>query len=311
MSQLRAVTLKQLRALAAAYSSGSLTAAATNIGQTVPAIHSQIKNLEEAVGVSLVVRPMRSGEMELTPQGVEVLRAATRIEANLSQAADQIRALATGLVGQVTISSVSTGKYFTPNLIRILAQKDPEIGVTLRVGNRQSVISDLDQGLCDLAIMGRPPRDPAVQSIPLGMHPHGIILPPDHPLAKNDGFDPVQLVSNTFISREEGSGTRALMQRYLGNLADGPVKKIVEMDSNETIKQAVRAGLGIAVLSMHTVHDELADGKLALLKGPGLPIIRHWYLVWPSNVERSAAAKRISERIESLSGTFLPPLLSG
>ncbi len=311
MPRLDAITLKQLRTLDAVASQGSLTAAAARIGQTVPAIHSQIKILEKSVGVPILVRPLVAGQMELTAEGIEVLRAAKRIEGILSQAADQLRARATGQIGQITISVVSTSKYFAPNLVRILSKSEPEIGVSLRVGNRESVISDLDEGRCELAIMGRPPRVPVVHSVPLGPHPHGVILPPDHPFAKEDGFDPALLVKETFISREEGSGTRVLMQRFFDRFEEGPVARIVEMESNETIKQAVRAGLGIALLSLHTVHEEVAQGRLALLRGPGLPIVRHWYLVWSAHVERSIVAKRISDSIEALSGTFLPGAVSG
>jgi DNA-binding transcriptional LysR family regulator len=310
MIRLDAITLKQLRALSAVASQGSLTAAAAKMQQTIPAIHSQIKNLEKAVGVPILLRPSGAGGMELTAEGAEVLRAATRIEGNLSQAADQIRARATGRIGHVTISVVSTAKYFAPGLVKTLSQINAEIGISLRVGNRASVISDLDKGNCELAIMGRPPRVPAVHSIPLGPHPHGVILPPDHPFAQADGFDPALLVQETFISREIGSGTRTLMQRFLDRFEEGPVARIVEMESNETIKQSVRAGLGIALLSLHTVHDELSQGRLALLRGPGLPITRHWYLVWPGHVERSPAASRIAERIESLSGVYLPGALN-
>lgn len=310
MIRLDAITLKQLRALNAVATQGSLTAAAAEIGQTIPAIHSQIKNLEKAAGVPILVRPSGSGTTQLTPEGSEMLRAAKRIESILSQVGDHIHARSTGLIGHVTISVVSTSKYFAPGLVRILSQTEPEIGITLRVGNRKSVISDLDEGRCDLAIMGRPPRMPAVHSTPLGAHPHGVILPVDHQLASQDGFDPALLMRETFISREAGSGTRTLMQRFLERFEEGPAAKIVEMTSNETIKQSVRAGLGIALLSLHTVHDELEQGKLALLRGPRLPIVRHWYLVWPAHVERGPATKRIAERIEGLNGTFLPSAVS-
>lgn len=306
MIRIDALTLKQLRALNAVASQGSLTAAAAKMGQTIPAIHSQIKNLERATGVPVLVRPAVAGSMELTEEGVEVLRAAKRIEGILSQAADQIRARSSGQIGQVTLSVVSTSKYFAPDLVSKLAQTDPEIRVSLRVGNRESVIADIDEGRCELAIMGRPPRAPAVHSVPLGPHPHGVILPPDHPFAHEDGFDPTKLMQETFISREYGSGTRMLMQRFLERFEEGPVGRLVEMDSNETIKQAVRAKLGIALLSLHTVHEELATGRLALLRGPRLPIMRHWYLVWPAHVERSPAAARLAERIESLNGSYLP-----
>jgi DNA-binding transcriptional LysR family regulator len=274
--------------------------------QPIPEVNSQMKTLEKSSGVAVLVRPSGSGRMDLTVEGIEVLRAAKRIEGILSQAADQIRARSAGQVGQVTLSVVSTSKYFAPDLVRTLSQTDPEIEISLRVGNRESVISDIDEGRCELAIMGRPPRVPVVRSIPLGPHPHGVILPPDHPFAQEDGFDPAMLVQETFISREPGSGTRILMQRFLDRFEEGPVKRLVEMDSNETIKQAVRAKLGIALLSLHTVSEELAQGRLALLRGPRLPIMRHWYLVWPTHVERSPVAARIAERIESLNGSFLP-----
>ena len=311
MPRLDAITLKQLRALRAVASQGSLTSAAAKIGLTIPAIHSQIKNLEQAINAPVLVRPPVAGRMELTVEGVEVLKAANRIEGILSQTADQIRARSTGQTGHVTISAVSTSKYFAPNLIKTLSQSAVTIGISLRVGNRESVIADLDEGRCDLAIMGRPPREPVVKSIPLGPHPHGVILPPDHPFAHADGFDPAMLVQETFISREVGSDTRILMQRFFDRFEEGPVARIVEMESNETIKQAVRAGLGIALLSLHTVDEELAQGRLALLRGSGLPIVRHWYLVWPTHVERSPIAKRISEMIEALSGTFLPRSFTG
>lgn len=303
-----ALTLKQLRALRAVVTHGTLTAAAEALGLSVPAIHSQIRNLEVAVGVPLLLRCGGSGPMTLTEAGREMLRAAERIESVLSQAAAQLRARSSGQIGHVALSCVSTAKYFAPHLVGMLQRSDPEIELTLRVGNRAAVIEDLDTGRCDLAIMGRPPRVPQVQSVPLGGHPHGVILPPDHPMAGQDGFDPAQLMREIFIAREPGSGTRILMQRFLDGFPEGPVARIIEMDSNETIKQAVRAGLGVAFLSLHTVEEELRHGTLALLRGPRLPVMRQWYLVWPAHVERSAVARRIAGRIEGFNGTFLPRL---
>lgn len=303
-----ALSLKQLRALRAVASHGSLTAAAEALGLTVPAIHSQIKNLEAAAEVPLLVRPGGNAPMSLTEAGQEMLLAAERIESVLSQAAAQLRARSSGRIGHVALSCVSTAKYFAPRLVRMLHESDPEIALTLRVGNRATVIEDLDTGRCDLAIMGRPPRVPPVRSVPLGAHPHGVILPPDHPLAGQDGFDPAQLMRETFISREQGSGTRILMQRFFDSFPEGPAARILEMDSNETIKQAVRAGLGIAFLALHTVEEELRHGSLALLCGPRLPVMRQWYLVWPTHIARGPAAGRIAERIEGFGGAFLPRL---
>lgn len=308
MIRLDAITLKQLRALQAVSQLHSLTAAAQAMGLTTPAIHSQIKNLEVAMGTPVVSRSAEDGRMELTPAGTEMLRAADRIHGILSQTAQQVQARFQGRVGHVTLSVVSTAKYFAPRLVRLLNDRCPEVEIALRVGNREAVIADLDQGRCELAIMGRPPRDPTVESVPLGAHPHGIILPPDHPLAGEDGFDPAALVRETFISREPGSGTRTLMQRFIERLEEGHSTRIIEMDSNETIKQAVLAGLGVAFLSLHTVQDELALGRLTTLKGPHLPVMRHWYLVSPLHAPPGPAGQRIAKEIVDLNGVYLPKI---
>lgn len=306
-----AMTLKQMRTLQAVESQGSLTAAAEDIGLTIPAIHNQIKKLEEAVGAPVLVRPFRTAGAELTEEGHEVLRAAKRIGGILSQAADQLRARKSGKLGHVVMSVVSTAKYFAPGLVKTLSETNPDIGLSLRVGNRASVISDLAEERCQIAITGRPPRTPVVRSVPLGPHPHGIILPPDHRLASANGFDPAQLVQETFLAREEGSGTRILMERFLDRFEEGPVSQILDLDSNETIKQAILAGLGIGLLSLHTVHEELKLGRLTQLKGPQLPIVRYWYLVWLADFDLPPAAARIAQSIQDLNGTFFPGNISG
>lgn len=301
-----AITLKQLRSLVAVAQTRSLTAAAALMNLTTPAIHSQIKKLEDQIGRPLVERHSEATGFVLTPAGQMLVQAAQRIEANLSQAAAQVQALTQGYQGHVTVSVVSTAKYFAPRLVRLLRDSCPEIAVTLRVGNREQVISDLAQGGAELAIMGRPPRVPMVQASPLGPHPHGVILPPGHMLAGKDGFDPGELVAQTFLSREEGSGTRVLMTRFLDALMEGQQPDLVVMESNETIKQAVMAGLGVAFLSMHTVQDELVSGRLVALRGPGLPVMRQWYLVCPLQSPASAATQRIQAAILDLGGAYFP-----
>ncbi len=304
MIRLDALTLKQLRALIAVADTGSLTAAAERIGLTTPAIHNQIKTLEAAVETPVLARG--TGGLVPTAAGAELVLAGHRIGAALTLAGDRMAALSRGQVGHVALGVVSTAKYFAPRLVRSLSDTHPEIAVTLRVGTREEVIADLDHGALDLAVMGRPPRAPAVVSIPLGPHPHGIVMAPDHPLAGQDIDSPGPLLDQTFIAREPGSGTRILMDRYLERLADGHAFRRIEMRSNETIKQSVIAGLGIAFLSLHTVTDELRGGRMVLLRAPGLPIVRHWYLVHPAEPPLSAAADRLRGAVVALGGAFLP-----
>lgn len=303
-----ALTLKQLRALLAVAETGSITLGAGRLNQTPPTIHSQIKNLESLVGQSLLARASDGTGFHATDAGQEIVIAAERIEAVLSHAAHQIDALSQGKTGHVVLGIVSTAKYFAPRLVRLLQERLPDVEITLRDNNRQETIAALDRGEFDLVIMGRPPRHAISRSVPLGPNPHGIVLPPDHPLAAQDGYDPSALLQQTFISREDGSGTRILMQRFIDRLGEGRAPKIVVMPSNETIKQAVLAGLGIAFLSLHTVHDEVEAGRLVLLRGTDLPVMRHWYLVpgTADATEISMATKRCAEEIEALGGVYLP-----
>lgn len=306
MPHLDAITLKHLRALAAVARTGSITAAAESLHLTPPAIHSQIKGLEGLLAVPVLTRSSDTAGSQLTAEGAALLHTAERIEAILSQGLGQVRALAEGHAGRVTLGVVSTGKYFAPALVKRLMDALPGIEIVLRVGNRTEVVADLERGAVDMAIMGRPPRFPAVVAEPLGPHPHGLIAAPDHPLAGLPSVKPEALLAQTFLAREEGSGTRILTARYIDRIGEGQIVETVEMGSNETIKQAVIAGLGIALLSLHTVTDELRYGRLVLLKAPGLPILRQWFLVWPSDAALGPAAERIHQAIIGMGGSFLP-----
>ncbi len=306
MSGFEALTLKQLRALAAVARRGSIVAAAQELNLTAPAVHSQIKALEGVLAVPVLQRSSDTAGSQLTEYGQVLLEAAARIEVILSQAAGQVDALSRGHAGKVTLAVVSTAKYFAPKLVKRLKGLFPEIEVVLRVGNRGEVIRDLETQAADLAVMGRPPRWPPLDMSVIGPHPHGLVVAPDHPLADRAEVAAGDLWAETFLAREPGSGTRILMTRYLDRIGDGQVFETVEMGSNETIKQAVIAGLGIAFLSLHTVMDELHGGRLKLLPAPGLPIQRHWYLVWPTAQAMRPATERVQRAILDLKGNFLP-----
>lgn len=301
-----AITLKQLRALIAVSRAGSMTGAGAALSLTTPAIHSQIKGLEAAVAAPLVRRAADGAGSELTAAGRELLEAAMRIEGVLSQAAANLAAVQRGEMGRVVLGVVSTAKYFAPRLVRMLRDSHPEIEVALQIGNRDWVMAELERESFDLAIMGRPPRYPAVVADPIGPHPHGIVAAPDHPLAARAEVTAEDLLDQTFLVREDGSGTRILMTRYLDRIGEGRMPPLVEMGTNETIKQAVMAGLGIAFLSLHTVTDERASGRLVTLRAPGLPLLRHWFLVRPADMPERAVTERLRSEIMSLNGRFLP-----
>ncbi len=307
MKRLNSLTLKQLRALDAVARHGSITHAADELGLTAPAVHSQLGTLEANFGCAMLQRG-RAGAFAPTEEGRALLRAHEKAQNALAMAIYRIEALQRGLAGSVVLGVVSTGKYFAPGLVARLRRAYPDIEIVLRIGNRDAVIKALQDGAIDLAIMGRPPRDPPVESRPLGDHPHLLIAPPDHPLLRAQTIRPADILAQTFLVREPGSGTRILANRWLDRIGEGRPFDATEMESNETIKQAVMAGLGIALISYHTVTEELRSGRLAAIPAEGLPILRHWFLLHRQDLDLTPAIANVRAFIDAQQGDYLPRL---
>ncbi len=305
MTRTDAVTLRQLRTLRAVIDSGSLTGAAGDLGLSPPAVHGQLRALEDLLAAPLVIRG-EHGAFLATDEGRAVLEAEAQIAVALETCGRRVAALQSGHTGNVSLGVVSTGKYFAPRLVAELRRALPDVEVTLRIGNRDAVLQWLGSRALDLAIMGRPPRAPAVVAEPIGPHPHIIVAPPDHPLAQADPAMPQDLLAETFLAREPGSGTRILMTRFLDRIGDGTPWRMVEMGTNETIKQAVIAGLGLAFISQHTVTEELRAGRLVAIRAIGLPIQRSWFLLRREDMALSPAGTRVHDHIRDLNGAFLP-----
>ncbi len=305
MTGLASITLKQLRALWAINEYGTLTAAAKQLTLTPPAISTQLRLLEENCQTVLLLRG-NDGNNRLTASGEEILRSIRLIETALSMGYERINSIRQGKSGFLSIGVVSTGKYFAPQLVSDFQNENPDIQVSLRIGNREEIISLVFDGAVDLAVMGRPPRSPIIESEILGPHPHIFIAPKDHPLATGCDVSPNSLLDETFLTREQGSGTRILMERLLDRLGDGRSYATVGMGSNESIKQAVIAGLGIALISAHTVANELEDGRLVQIKTEGVPITRQWFVTHRRDAALSAVAQKFRTYILELEGNYMP-----
>lgn len=252
-----------------------MTAAADQLHLTQPAVTLQIKTLQKLAQLPLFQRT--SGGMLATQAGEALVHLAERIEsaiADCTATLDMMKGL-TG--GRVSIGVVSTAKYFAPFAIAAFSNSYPEIDVRLSIGNRGDIIKALADLTLDVAIIGRPPPELQLDCVLIGDHPHVIIAPPGHPLAGNTMLTVADLGNEIFLNREPGSGTRALMERMFTEAGVTP-RIGMEIASNETIKQAVMAGLGIAFLSAHTVAAELADHRLISLPVEGLPLVRSWFL---------------------------------
>lgn len=295
MPRLDTLTLKQLRAFAAVCETRSISRAAEQLSLTPPAVHTQLKALETNMNSRLLDRT-RTNDIVPTEAGRALLLAHTKIAAALDHAAQDVQAADEGLRGFVRLGVVSTAKYFAPKLLARLEVALPDVRIDMSVGNRQQTIEALATGQLDLAIMGRPPRLPNVRDTRLGPNPHILVCAPHHRLASGN-VHARDILAERLILREPGSGTRILAERFLDRIGDGSTYTSLVMDSNETIKQAVMAGLGIAILSAHTVLDELQDRRLIAVRHDILPIQRTWYLVQVDGLGASAAAENVRQMI--------------
>lgn len=270
------LTIRQLRALAAVEAAGSITAAASQLHLTQPAVTLQLRNLQALAGLPLI---QRTGDgMLLTDAGREVQRLTARIEAALLDCEASLEMIAGRNSGRVSIGAVSTAKYFVPFAIAAFSRKFPKIDVKLKIGNREAIREALRGYDLDIAVMGQPPADVEVEMRLLGKHPHIIVAAADHALAAKRRLAAADLSDEPFITREPGSGTRMLMEDFFRKTRlQGKIG--MEMDSNESIKQAVIAGLGIAFISQHTVSHELQQRRLVALKVAGLPVMRQWHAI--------------------------------
>jgi len=269
------VSLRQLRVFEAAASNRSFSKAAEFLHLTQPGVSMHIKELETSAGLPLFERIGR--KLYVTEAGQELLARTREILRALKDAEDTLNGLRGLRRGRINLAVVSTAKYFVPQLLARFGRDFPELEIRLTVNNRSSVIEQLVANDVDLAIMGRSPQSLDTVAEPFAQNPHVIIAAPDHPLASRRDIQVETVARENFIVREPGSGTRLAMQQYFeefglaGNVG-------MEMASNETIKQAVMAGMGISFISRHTLDLELQTHRLVILDVRGTPVMRLWHV---------------------------------
>jgi DNA-binding transcriptional LysR family regulator len=296
------VTFRQLQIFESVARHLSYTRASEELHLTQPAVSMQIKQLEQSVGLPLFEQLGK--KVFLTDAGHEFNRYSSAITTQLDelkQVVDEMKGLKRG---RLTIAVASTANYFVPRLLAAFCQQHGEVTVSLEVTNREQLLKCLVENRTDLVIMGQPPRDMELVAERFMDNPLVIIAPPDHPLAKARQIPLKRLLEETFLVREQGSGTRSAVERFFtaNQLA---LSTPMEMSSNEAIKQGVEAGLGLGIVSLHTLSMELALKRLVILDVVKFPIMRYWHIVHRSGKRLSLVAQGFQQFVKDESGRIL------
>jgi DNA-binding transcriptional LysR family regulator len=269
------VSLRQLRVFEVAATKRSFSKAASALHLTQPGVSMHIKELEMNAGLPLFERIGR--KLYVTDAGQELLVHAREILRALKEAEDRLDGLRGLRRGRINLAVVTTAKYFAPKLLARFGRDFPELEIRLAVNNRESVIEHVVANEVDLAIMGRSPQTLDVLAEPFAENPFVIIAAPGHPLAARRAVTVGTMARENFIVREPGSGTRMAMHQFFEE--HGLACKVgMEMASNETIKQAVMAGMGVSFISRHTIDLEIQTRHLIVLDVRGTPVIRQWHV---------------------------------
>jgi DNA-binding transcriptional LysR family regulator len=289
---MRRLTLRQFRVFEAVARHLSFSRAAEELHLSQPAVSMQVKGIETILGMRLTEQLGK--KIFLTEAGREVLHASQTITARLDDLQANLAQLRSIDTGRLSLAATSTVNVVATDILARFRGRHPGVMVHLDVSNRAAVLDQLIGNHIDLAIMGQVPDGLGLEAIRFMDNPLVVIAPPDHPLVGKKSISVASLAAESFLVREAGSGTRGAMERFFA-ARELEIQSSMEMSSNEAIKQAVQAGLGLGILSLQTLEMELALKRLAVLTVEGFPIMRHWYIVHRADKRLSPAAQAFKE----------------
>ena len=272
---LRHVSLRQLQIFDAIARLGSFTRASKELYITQPTVSMQIKKLERSVGLPLFEQIGK--KTYLTEAGKIIGKHTQQVLDALANMEMEIADMQGLKTGHLRLAVVTTAKYFAPRALGRFCELYPGVDVSLKVTNREHLLQRLEENADDLYIIGHPPQSNDVIFEPYLDNPLVVLAPRNHPLTGKSSIHPKQLAQYPFIMREPGSGTRMAIEEFFAK------QKIelnirMELGSNEAIKHAIDAGLGLSVLSRHTLSLEGVQGPLSVLDVKGFPLSWQWYI---------------------------------
>jgi DNA-binding transcriptional LysR family regulator len=306
---IRYATLRQLQVFEAIVRLGSFTRAAEELFLTQPTVSMQIKKLADSMGLPLFEHVGRN--VRPTEAGLELYQSCRKIFETLANLEMKIADLKGIKRGRLRLGVITTAKYFAPEVLGEFCKLYPGIEVALKVSNRDRIIERINANEDDLYIMGQAPSDQIeVEAFPFAPNPLVVMAPRDHPLVGKKKIPLARVAEEPLILREPGSGIRDAALKAFDQQGLRPHVRM-ELGSNEAIKHAIVGGLGLSVLSLHTLTLEGPDGPVAILDVEGFPIMREWFLVYPRGKELSLVAQafldytleiepRMRERLQSM-----------
>ena len=286
---IRHTTLRQLQVFEAIVRLGSFTRAAEELFLTQPTVSMQIKKLTDVLGLPLFEHVGRN--VEPTEAGLELYKSSRELFETLANLEMTVADLKGLKVGRLRMGVITTAKYLAPEILGEFSRLYPGIDLALKVTNRERIIERMHRNEDDLYIMGQAPEDELdVEAFPFAPNPLVVMAPRNHELVGKKNIPLSKIAEQPFIMREPGSGIRdATLRLFAGKDLRPRVR--MELGSNEAIKHAVVGGLGLSVLSLHTLALEGPDGPVAILDVEQFPIHRQWYIVHPKGKELSLVAR--------------------
>ena len=298
------ITLRQLQIFEAVAQTQSYTRAAEQLHMTQPAVSMQMKQLEETVGLDLFER--QGKKIVITRSGEKLRKHANKIINRFDVLHSSINKLKKGQHEQIKISAATTANHFVTHMMAEFSRQHKDINITLDITNREMLVTQLQNYAPDFVIMGEPPSKLDLDSRLIMENPLIVIASPLHPVvkkykSKNVPMD--EVIKESFVVREEGSGTKAAIRRHFKKYGLDFISSY-EMSSNESIKHAVVAGLGLGIVALHTIKLELEAGKLIILNVENFPLERYWHLVSRKGRRLSPAAVEFQEFILESAGDY-------
>lgn len=302
----RRISLRQLQVFEAVARLLSYTRAAEELFLSQPTVSMQIKKLETDIGLPLTEQIGK--KISLTGAGKELYQATRDILGTLARFEMQIDDQKGLRTGQLRIAVVTTANYFAPRLIGRFTRDYPGINISLEVGNREQILDRMSNNMDDVYLVGKPPESSELEFQPYLENPMVVVARTDHALAGSEFIPLADISKEPFIIREQGSGTRIVVEKLFAE-AGHPLNIRMELGSNESIKQGITGGLGIAVISMHTLTGgDLSE--LTVLDVEGFPLSWQWYVGHPRGKRLSIVARTFIDYMYEQGPSLLPENMS-